>query len=58
MIMNPWHPKKVYGRIRLALWCFARDLVMLETSFEHEKWICNKYFSRVEWYRKHVHGHS
>lgn len=45
VIRSPWHPKKVYGRISIALWCFARDLVEVETSFGHEKWICNKYIN-------------
>ena len=36
VIRNPWHPKKVYGRISIALWC-------LQEIFGHEKWFCNKY---------------
>ena len=42
----------MYGRISIALWCFARDLVEVETSFEHEKWICNKYINLLSHFCK------
>lgn len=52
VIRNPWHPNKVYGRISIALWSFARDLVEVETSFGHEKWFCNKYIYMLSHFGK------